>query len=151
MNWLEGIYKDRRDKFQVQCHFSNNLIKCAESFLESYPGILPTVLMRFLIIVYLNIVDTNEELSAKFDSLIDSKIYDSFLNDKSRKKVNIQFKPKMMLDLIAISEVVGIKPSLIIETGVLKMMTAITSQDKKLRAFWEKEIRSYLDIFLKAA
>ena len=33
MQWLEGIYKDnkRRSKFQVQCHFSKNLINSGES------------------------------------------------------------------------------------------------------------------------
>jgi len=151
MNWLEGIYKDRRDKFQVQCNFSNNLLKCADIFLEDYPGVSYTVLMRFLVTIYLNVVDVDEKLSEKFDSLLDSEIYDSFSNEKEKKKVNIQFKPKMMLDLVAISEVIDMKPYQIAESGVLKMMTAITSQDKKLREFWEKEIRSYLEIFLKAA
>ncbi|MBI2519768.1 MAG: hypothetical protein HYV97_05105 [Bdellovibrio sp.] len=150
MHWLEGVYKDRRDKFQVQCTFSSNLIKCADNFLEDYPGISSTVLMRFLVTVYLNVVDVNENLSSKLDSLLDAQIYDSFLNDKDKKKVNIQFKPNMMLDLVAISEVIDMKPYQIVETAVLKMMTAITSQDKKLREFWEKEIRTYLDIFLKA-
>jgi hypothetical protein len=151
MHWLENVYKDRRDKFQVQCHFSNNLYKCAESFLEDYPGISPTVLMRFLVTVYLNVVDINDKLSSKFDSLLDSAIYDSFLAEKDRKKVSIQFKPKMMLDLVTISEVIDMKPYQIVETAVLKMMTAITSQDQRLREFWEKEIRGYLEIFLKGA
>ncbi len=151
MHWLKRIYKKRRDKFQVQCSFSNNLLKCADSFLEDYPGISHTVLMRLLVTVYVNVVDVNEKLASKFDSLLDSEIYDSFLNDKDKKKINIQFKPKMMLDLVAISEVTDMRPYQIAEQGALKMMSAITSQDKKLKEFWEKEIRSYLEIFLKAA
>ena len=151
LHWLESIYKDRRDKFQTQCHFSKNLIKCAESYLEDYPGISSTVFMRALVTIYLNIIDMDEEKSAQLESLLDSEIYDSFLNDKDRKKVNIQFKPNMMIDLIAISEVIEMKPAAIVEDIVMKLMTVITSQDQKLRSFWESEIKSYLDMFLKAA
>lgn len=151
MHWLEGVYKDRRDKFQVQCHFSNNLIKCADNFLEDYPGISSTVLMRFLVTVYLNVIDVDEKLSSKLDGLLDPKVYESLQADKSQRKVNIQFKPKMMLDLVAISEVVEMKPYQLVETAVIKMMTAVTSQDRRMREFWEKEIKNYLDIFLKAA
>jgi len=151
MNWLEGIYKERRDKFQTQCYFSKNLIKCAESYLEDFPGISPTVFMRALVIIYFNIVDRDEKKSEMLEQLLDTDIYDSFINDQDRKKVNIQFKPKMMIELIAISELLEMSPSAVVEEVVIKLMTTITSQDKKLKEFWENEIRGYLDMFLKAA
>ena len=151
LHWLEGIYKNRRDKFQTQCHFSKNLIKCAESYLKNYPGISSTVFMRALVTIYLNIIDMDEKKSAQLESLLDSEIYDSFHNDNNRKKVNIQFKPNMMIDLIAISEVIEMRPAIIVEDIVIKLMTAITSQDQKLRSFWKSEIKSFLDMFLKAA
>lgn len=151
LQWIEGIYKNKRDKFQTQCHFSKNLINWAESYLEDYPGISPTVFMRALVTIYLNIIDIDEKKSAKLESLLDSEIYKSFKNDKDRKKINIQFKPNMMIDLIAISEVIEMKPAAIVEDTVMKLMTVITSQDQKLRSFWESEIKSYLDMFLKAA
>lgn len=149
--WLEEVYKNKRDKFQVQCHFSNNLIKCANNYLEDYPGVPITVFMRTLATIYLNIIDTNEGLASKFNSLMDSEILNSFASDADRKRINIQFKPNMMLDIIAISEVVDLKPSQIIENCILKMITAITSHDQKLKNFWETEIRNYLDVFLKGA
>lgn len=149
--WLEGIYKDRRDKFQTQCHFSKNLIKCAESYLENHPGISSTVFMRALVTIYLNVIDTDENKSTQLESLLDSEIYDSFCNDQDYKKINIQFKPNMMIDLIAISEVIDMKPVTIVEDIIIKMMTVITSQDQRLRSFWESEIKSYLEMFLKAA
>jgi hypothetical protein len=73
------------------------------------------------------------------------------LSDKEKKKVTIQFKPKMMVELITISEFLKVSPSSIVEEVVVKLMTVITSHDLKLREFWENEIRSYLDMFLKAA
>lgn len=151
MNWLEGIYKDRRDKFQVQCYFSNELIKCAENFLENYPGVSSTVLMRILVIIYLDVIDRNEKLSKEFESILDFQIYDSLAQSSDRKKVNIQFKPKMMLELNAISEIIDMKAFQIVESSVLKMMTAIISQDLKLRSFWEEKIRIYLEVSLSAA
>jgi hypothetical protein len=151
MHWLQGTYKNRRDKFQTQCHFSKNLIKCAEAYLEEYPGISPTVFFRALVTIYFNVVDRDEKKSAQLESILDSEIHDSFVKDKDRKKVNIQFKPKMMIELLAISEFLEVSPSSIVEDVVVKFMTMITSHDDKLRSFWENEIRAYLDMFLKAA
>jgi hypothetical protein len=151
MHWLEGIYKERRDKFQTQCHFSKNLIKCAETCLEEYPGISPTVFFRALVTIYFNVVDRDENKSAQFESTLNTEIYESFIHDKNRKKVTIQFKPKMMIELLAISDFLGESTSSIVEEVVVKFMTMITSHDEKLRKFWENEIRGYLDMFLKAA
>ncbi len=151
MHWLERIYKDRRDKFQTQFHFSKNLIKCAETYLEEYPGISPTVFFRALVTIYFNVFDSDENKSSQFESILDSEIFDSFEKDKDRKKVTIQFKPKMMIELMAISEFLGISSSAVVEEVVTKMMTMITSHDDKLREFWETEIRVYLEMFLKAA
>lgn len=151
MHWLESIYKDRRDKFQTQCHFSKNIIKCAEAYLEDYPGISPTVFFRALAIIYFNVVDRDEKKSNQLESILDKEILDSFVSDKDKKKVTIQFKPKMMIEIMAVSEFLDSSPSSIVEEVVVKLMTVITSHDLKLREFWENEIRGYLDMFLKAA
>jgi hypothetical protein len=151
MHWLAKIYFDKRDKFQTQCHFSKNIIKCAEVYLADYPGISPTVLMRALVTIYFNVVDRDEKKSTLLESLLDPEILESFTNDKDRKKVNIQFKPNMMIGLIAVAEFLEMSPSAVVEEVVVKLMTVITSQDQKLREFWENEIRGYLDMFLKAA
>lgn len=151
MHWLEGIYKERRDKFQTQCHFSKNLIKCAEAYLEEYPGISPTVFFRALVTIYFNVVDRDEKKSSQLESILDAEIYESFIHDKDRKKVTIQFKPKMMIELLAIAEFLEMSTSSIVEEVVVKFITMITSHDEKLRNFWESEIRGYLDMFLKAA
>lgn len=151
MHWLEGIYKERRDKFQAQCHFSKNLINCAEVYLEEYPGISPTVFFRALVTIYFNVVDSDEKKSNQLESILDAEIYDSFIQDNDRKKVNIQFKPKMMIELLAISEFLEMSTSSIVENVVVKFMTMIASHDQKIREFWENEIRGYLDMFLKAA
>ena len=104
-----------------------------------------------MVTIFLNVIDADEEKSSQLESLMDSEIYESFVSDKDRKKINIQFKPIMMLDLIAISEVIDLKPAAIVEDVVIRLMTMITSQDERLRSFWESEIKNYLDMFLKAA
>jgi hypothetical protein len=151
MHWLEEIYKYRRDKFQTQCYFSKNIISCAETYLADYPGISHTVFMRALVTIYFNVVDRDEKKSTLLESLLDPEILKSFTSDKDRKKVNIQFKPNMMIELVAVSEFLEMSPSAVVEEVVVKLMTVITSQDQKLREFWENEIRGYLDMFLKAA
>ena len=151
MHWLESIYKNRRDKFQTQCHFSKSLIKCAETYLENYPGISPTVFFRALAIIYYDVIDKNEKKSNQLEIILDREILSSFVDEKNKKKVTIQFKPKMMIEIMAISDFLESSPTSIVEEVVIKLMTVITSHDHKLREFWENEIRGYLDMCLKAA
>lgn len=151
MLWLEGVYKERRDKFQVQCHFSKTLINCADVYLEDYPGISVTVFFRALVTIYFNVIDHDEQKNSRLESLLNTDIYNSFIKDKDKKKVTIQFKPKMMIEIIAVAELFNSATSAIIEEVVLKLMTVITSQDERTRKFWENEIRHYVDMFLKAA
>jgi len=55
-----------------------------------------------------------------------------------------------MIDLVAISVMIEMSPSQIVESSIQKMMTAITSRNEKLRVFWKKEIEGYLETMLKA-
>lgn len=153
MEWLEQTYRNlpNRYKFQIQCHFSNKLMSCLDEYLQPHPGISATVFLRLLATIYLNVVEPDEALSKQFDSLLDNEIYEAFSNDKEKKRANIQFKPTMMIDILAIAEALELRPSIIIETSILKMMTAIVSKDKALKKFWDKEISTYLSVFLKAA
>ena len=96
-------------------------------------------------------MDRDEKKSSQLESILDAEIYESFIHDKDRKKVTIQFKPKMMIELLAIAEFLEVSNSSIVEEVVVKFMTMITSHDEKLRNFWENEIRGYLDMFLKDA
>lgn len=149
--WLETCYREKRDKFQIQCSFSQSLMDCSYKVLGNYPGVQATVLFRALAAIYINVIDTNEEVSNRLDDLLDREILASFEEDNVRKRVNIQFKPAMMLDIVAIAELTDLRPSQIIEESVLKMMTAITSADTKLKVFWEKNIKHYFEVFLKSA
>ncbi|MBT3984562.1 MAG: hypothetical protein HOE90_24610 [Bacteriovoracaceae bacterium] len=151
MEWLNERYHQKRDKFQVQCHLSKNLTMCLDKFIEDYPGVTQAALMRALVTVYINHIDINTDLVSRFNSLMNKDILSSFNSDDDRKKVNIQFKPKMMVQLISISELVLQRPSQICETSIIKMMACFTSQDENLKTFWNQEIQGYIDTILKAA
>ncbi len=151
MAWLENIYKNDRNKFQIQCHLSSKLIQCAEQFLANYPSVSLTFFFKSLVVVFLDHIDGNEKLSTQLDEMMDKQILNTFRNDTENKRVNIQFKPKMIIELATISKMVSLKPSQIVESCVVKLMTTLTSQDAQLKAFWETEIMRYVDSMLKAA
>ena len=150
MKWLENLYRERRDKFQAQCFFSKNLIKCAEEYLKKYPTIPISIFMKFLVIIDLEIIDKDERKSSRLEKLKDQKVLESFLSNE-KTKVNIQFKPSFMIELLDIAELLDQTSTAVVENSIVKLMTIITSKDKKLRQFWENEIQEYLDAFLKAA
>ena len=151
MSWLENIYKTDRNKFQIQCHLSNKLIQCAERFLTNYPSVSLTFFFKSLVVVYLVHVDGNEKLATQLDEMMDKQILNTFRDDAENKRVNIQFKPKMIIELAAISKMTSLKPAQIVESCVVKLMTTLTSQDDQLKGFWETEIMRYVDSMLKAA
>ncbi|MBF0365779.1 MAG: hypothetical protein HQK50_09415 [Oligoflexia bacterium] len=148
--WLEKFYEERRDKFQVQCNLSGNLLLCLDKLLEDYPGINQTSLMRALVAVYLGYIDTNTVLAQELSFLIDEAVFASF-SKSPKKRVNIQFKPKMMIEMLAIAEFTSEKVSKIIESSIETMMSLFASKDQKLKNFWENNIKKQLDIVLKAA
>lgn len=149
--WLEDVYKSKRPKFQVQCHFSDNLIRCAEAFLKEHPGISITVYLRILATAYLHIVDGNEMLSERFEDLLDKEIFATLSDSEGRNRVTIQFKPAMMADIVDISEVFEMRLSHVVEEGVLKMMSAIMSKDPKMNTLWDEEVNTTLEVLLKSA
>jgi hypothetical protein len=151
LGWLEDVYKKDRNKFQVQCHLDAGLVTVADKFLAEYPGVSQSHLFRSLVVVYLDHIDSDVQLSATFDSLIDSKILDSFTRKHEKKRVNIQFKPKMLVELEAMADAIDSRPAVLVESAVVKMMSAITSQNSALKDFWEAEVMKYLDPILKAA
>ena len=151
MAWLENLYKNDRNKFQIQCHFSSRLIQCAEQFLVDYPSVSLTFFFKALVVVFLDHIDVDEKRAARLNHLMGIEILTSFSEDKDKKRVNIQFKPKMLIEISAMAKMISLKPAQIVESGVVKMMTTLTSQDERLKAFWESEIMRYVDSMLKAA
>ncbi len=116
-----------------------------------YPNVSLTFFFKALVVVFLDHVDGDEKLASQLSQITDSEILNSFSSDKDKKRVNIQFKPKMIVELSAMAKMVSMKPSEIVESSVVKMMTALTSQDERLKEFWESEIMRYVDSMLKAA
>lgn len=149
--WLEEMYKAKRSKFQIQCHFSDHFITCAESYLEDHPGVSMTEFLRILATSYLNIIDIDEVRSARFDAILDRDVLESLQESPERTRFSIQFKPAMMADIVAISEVLGMRMSHVVEESVLKTMTAIVSQDPQMADFWEREVRGVVEMLLKSA
>lgn len=150
-DWLNELYKSKRAKFQIQCHFGDSLMRCADSYLVQHPGVATTVFFRILATSYITIIDGDEKLSERFDGLLDANVYDSFVDSDGRTRVSIQFKPAMMVDIVATSEVLEMKMSQIVEESILKMMTAIVSQEPEMRAFWRDKVSAMIDVMLKSA
>lgn len=151
LDWAEGVYKRDRNKFQIQCYFDVELLSVADKLLREYPGVSHSYFFRSLVVVFLDHIDSDARLAAQFDALLDASVLDSFTQKPEKKLINIQFEPKMLLELEAVAVAIECRPSRLVESSVVKMMSAITSQNAALKEFWELEILKYLDPILKAA
>jgi hypothetical protein len=77
--------------------------------------------------------------------------YQGTIDDEDKRKVNIQFKPKLMIELIAVAESLGVSPSAIVEEVVIKLTAVLLSRKPRAKEFWDNEIHGCLDMLLKAA
>jgi hypothetical protein len=148
--WLERTYKDNRDKFQIECHIPNDITECIKIYLADYPGTTIATFMKALVVIYFNVLERDEKISLQFESLLEHEILKSHTNNKDKKNVNIQFSPKMMIELIAVAESLDVDPSAIVEEVVIKLTTIFSSRMPSAKEFWANEIHRHLDMLLKA-
>jgi hypothetical protein len=131
--WLKEIYQKNRSRFQIQAFFSQNLLDCANEYLLEHPGVSETDLLRILTTFYIDIIIMDQRLSKKFDSLLDLEVNTSLSRTGPGIRKGIQFKPRIMMDILAFNEAFDFKTSFIVEKSVEKMMTALTSQNDQVR------------------
>lgn len=148
--WLEESYKGNKDKFQIECHFSNDIFECMKKYLVNYPGTSLATFIKALVVIYLNVLDRDEKKSIQLESLLEREILKSLTNDQDKRRFTIQFKPKLMVELIAAAEALDVGISVLVEEVVVKLLDLFTSRYPKSREFWDSEIHGSLDMILKA-
>jgi len=148
--WLEELYKDSPEKFQIDCHFSKVVTESATKILAAFPGTTIDVLVKALVVTYFNVLDRDYEKSIQLKFLLETDNLKLFVKDEDAIKVSIHFKPKLMIELISVSETFNIGVSSIVEEIVTKVMFMYSSSKTEAKTFWKKDISNYLEMLLLA-
>jgi len=149
--WLEELYKDSPEKFQIVCRFSRVVIESATKILSAFPGTTIDALVKAIVVTYFNVLDRDNEKSIQFNFLLEADNLKLFVIDEDAVNVSIHFKPKLMIELISVSESFNIGVSSIVEEIVTKFMAMYSSSQTESKEFWRKDISNYLEMLLLAS
>jgi hypothetical protein len=149
--WLEELYKDSPEKFQIYCSFSKVVIESATKILSAFPGTTIDALVKALVVTYFNVLDRDNEKSIQFKFLFETDNSKLCVNNEEAIKVNIHFKPKLMIELMSVAESFNIDVSSIVEEIVTKFMVIYSSTQTEAKEFWRKDISNYLEMLLLAS
>lgn len=151
-NWLNDLHKNskKRHLFQVQYSISETAKHCLSHLRGKFPGVDLSLLVRALVIIYLDEVETNEEISEGIEKLTQTYDYKELLTG-DQIKAKIGFKPQGMKDILATANLFGVKPSKVIEESLYRMLILSINEDDDMKKFWESLILSRVEIILKSA
>lgn len=148
--WLEKLQSKKRHLFQVQYFLTEEAISCIQKLNERFPGVDDSLLIRAMVMVYLDIVEDNEKIMKIVDKYIDTPDYHR-LTDGKKKAKKLQFKPNGIKDVLALADMFKVKPNKIIEEAVYRVLMVSIKEDSVMRDFWEKVVLKNIETILKAA
>lgn len=149
-NWLNSLHSSKRHLFQVQFSLSETALQCIENINARYPGVDESLLIRAIVIVYLDIIDGIEDVANKIEAYTDTTDFHHLTNGAKRPK-KIQFKPNGMRDLLAYANLLELKASKVIEESIYRVLLLSIKEDDEMKEFWNKVILKNIETILKAA
>lgn len=150
-SWLEELYKNSPEKFKIDCRFSKVVIESATKILSAFPGTTIDALVKAFVVTYFNVLDRDNVKSIQFNSLLEADKLKLFVIDEDAVNVSIHFKPKLMIELISVSESFNLGVSSIVEEIVTKFMVIYSLSQTEAKEFWRKDISNYLEMLLLAS
>lgn len=151
-NWLNQIAQSHRDKFTLQPFFSPNAVNCLENLLNNFPGAHISVLIRAMVSVYINNVLTDPERTQTVESIVDSEIFSSFVDDGTpMKRHSINFKPIALLDIVTWAEILEMAPAKFVQEATLRILALSYDSNPGLKSYWDQHIFPKLRMIINAA
>lgn len=148
--WLEKLQSKKRHLFQVQYFLTDEALSCIQKLNERFSGVDDSLLIRAMVMIYLDIVEENEKIMKKVEKYLDTPDYHHLTGGKKRAK-KLQFKPSGMKDILALAEMFKVRPNKIIEEAIYRVLVVSIKEDVVMRDYWEKVVLRNIEIILKAA
>lgn len=148
-HWISEIHSKKRHLFQVQYKISENASHCLDELKNRFPlGVNEAQLIRALVMVYLNLVEDDEEISEIVEEYLDTDDYHQLVHGNKLSK-KVEFKASGMQDIVTMSEIVGIKPSKLVEETIYRCLLIFINEDPQMKKFWQTLIQN-IEMILKA-
>jgi hypothetical protein len=147
---MNVLYKEKRHIFQIQYSISSHEQSCITKLLERFPNVEESLLIRALIIVYIEMVESEQEILERLESYLSSPDYVKLVNaDKVAKK--LQFGPFGFQKIVSCSKLFDMKYSKIAEEVLSRMILLSIKEDDLMKDFWENVILKDIQRIVMAA
>lgn len=148
--WMNLLYKEKRHIFQIQYSISSHEQSCISKLLERFPNVEESLLIRALIIVYIEMVENEQEILERLESYLSSSDYVKLVDaDKIAKK--LQFSPIGFQKIVSYSKLFDMKYSKIVEEVLSRMILLSIKEDDLMKDFWENVILKDIQRIVMAA
>ena len=148
--WLADVYRRDRDKFSVQFSLPEGASDCLVAMARRYPSIDEASLMRALISVYLLVVPGQSAISDAIEKMLSSETFFK-ISSGLRVSKKVRFKPKGLIALQGMAELLETPPAKFAEEILLRMLNMAVNSDVELKQLWEEMFASKLEAVLNAA
>jgi hypothetical protein len=118
--------------------------------MELFPHVEESLLIRALIVIYIDIVENEENVLTRIESYLDSEDF-SQLIDQKRVLKKLQFGPLGFQKMISYSKLFDMKLSKIVEEVLNRMILLSIKEDTEMKAFWENVILKDIERIVMAA
>lgn len=149
--WLEKLQSKKRHLFQIQYSLTEEAIICIQKLNERFPGVDDSLLIRAMIMVYLDIVEDNQKIMKVVEKYMDTPDYLQLTSGKKKAKKKLQFRPNGLKDILALADMFKIKPNKIVEDAIYRVLLVSIKEDPMMKDFWEKVVLRNIETILKAA
>lgn len=139
--WLDEIYKEKKDVFTIQkISIPVVVMEVIDRIAMRNPGCTRSDVLRAMVRVYLDRVETNEKYKSEIERCFVKKDFQDKLQDMyGLEVVKVRFLPKGYIDIKAQGDLFDLKPKEVVEQIVYRIAACFYDFD------WiEKETNNYL-------
>ncbi|MEI8347867.1 MAG: hypothetical protein WCG27_10395 [Pseudomonadota bacterium] len=149
-NWLEDLHRKKRHIFQIQYSLSDSAIQCIKKLSERFPGADESLIIRALVIVQLDIVESNVTIMKKLHFHMKTADYEILTGGKKVAK-KLQFGPSGLQEILSLASLAHIKPHKLVEESIGRILLLSIKENPEMHSFWENVVLKNIETILKAA
>jgi len=148
--WVNKLYKEKRHIFQIQYSIPATVQECIGKLLERFPHVEESLLIRALIVVYIDMVENEQNIMDSLEHYLISEDYLHLIEGQKNSK-KIQFAPSGFQKIQSYSKLFGMKPNKILEEVLNRMILLSIREDEVMKEFWENVILKDIAMIIEAA
>jgi hypothetical protein len=147
--WLGEHYRKARHRFTLHPAMSVRVRDSIAKIQKLYPGHTEASVIKALVVVYLEYVAKDPDLTTTIESMVGSQNY-KLLTGGPLSRVSVNFKPSALEAIIAWSTITGFTPARVVEESMNRQMACFLATTDDGRKIWDA-VKDQFNMILMAS